>query len=310
MTAPAAGRHRFQDFIRRIAFNLRRTQLVQRLFPLFERAGLHLTEVHFYQPIPDTRTLKNELWSDTSPLVGLDMRDADQAERYSEFNSRFGPNFDRLCASSNSRFRTRNEMFDGLDAFMTYCFVREHKPRRILEAGSGHSTLLLLDAMADVREEDGVQCELTSADPYAPAFLSRGDDRLRLIRRPVQEMPLSTFAELEENDILFIDSSHIVRIGSDVQYLLLEVIPRLAPGVLVHLHDIFLPFEYPEAWVKGRLWFFNEQYMLQSFLSFNDSFEILWASRFMLDRHSHLVEGKDNQLPNSLSSSLWMKRAK
>ena len=121
---------------------------------------------------------------------------------------------------------------------------------------------------------------------------------------------METFTSLRENDILFIDSSHVCKIGSDVQFEFLEILPRLAPGVVVHVHDIFLPFEYPKTWVKDWHRFWNEQYLLQAFLCGNREFEVLWAGAWMQHRHPDLVEksfpsfsANRNQM-----ASFWIRR--
>lgn len=108
----------------------------------------------------------------------------------------------------------------------------------------------------------------------------------KLIQKKVDEVEKEIFLNLGENDILFIDSSHIVKIGSDVNYLFLQILPRLGTGVIVHFHDIFLPFEYPKKWVMENHKFFNEQYFPQTFLCFNSAYEILWGSHFMYSQYN------------------------
>lgn len=126
----------------------------------------------------------------------------------------------------------------------------------------------------------------------------------------MEEIPLSTFQKLKENDILFIDSSHVLKIGSDVFYEYLEIIPRLNKGVIVHSHDIFFPEEYCKEWVVKKQIFWNEQYLLQSFLSFNDSFEVLWAGRYMLCKYPDKLKTAFNSFVRGKSwpCSFWMRK--
>ena len=162
---------------------------------------------------------------------------------------------------------------------------RELTRKHLIEIGSGHSTLLAAQAFQKIAQE-GRAGELIACEPYPKEFLRRGFPGLsRLIEKKVQDVPLAEFEALGRNDILFIDSSHVLKIGSDVQFEFLEILPRLKPGVLVHFHDIFLPEEYPRQWILEKHKFWTEQYLLQAFLACNQSFEVLWASNFMRLMH-------------------------
>jgi hypothetical protein len=158
--------------------------------------------------------------------------------------------------------------------------------------------------------EGHVRAEVVACEPYPEEVLLRGLDGLTLRQTIVQEIPLSEFESLQANDILFIDSSHVLKIGSDVQYEFLEVIPRLRPGVIVHVHDIFLPAEYPRPWVMDQLRFWTEQYLLQAFLAFNDTFEILWAGSYMHLTHPERLERafRSYRRTTRWPGSFWMRR--
>jgi hypothetical protein len=166
-----------------------------------------------------------------------------------------------------------------------YAMVRRFRPKRLIEIGTGYSTLISTEAAAR-NHLDGFPCELTSIDPFAPQdLLTNLPVPVAVLQKPVQEVPIANFLELQSDDILFIDSTHVCRIGSDVQYEFLEVLPRLNPGVVVHIHDIFLPLDYPEDWLRSRQRFWNEQYLLQAFLCGNRDFEVLWAGAWMHHQH-------------------------
>ncbi len=267
------------------------------LFRFFQRLGIHVTPVHFYQPIPDTRTLGEELWRRRSELPGVDLRVAEQLDLLRDFASRFKDAYDSFPAARDAAaggYYVDNDYFGSVDAEVLYSMVRHLTPRRVMEIGSGFSTLVASRALRDAVAAGGPAAKLTTIDPQPnKAFSDRSDletaaganVQCRVIHEQVQDIALSEFEELRANDILFIDSSHVLAIGSDVQYLYLEVLPRLAPGVVVHVHDVFLPNEYPRHWIHGYHMFWTEQYLLQSFLAFNRAFEVLWAGNYMHTHH-------------------------
>lgn len=235
----------------------------------------------------------------------------------SRFSSEFKKEYEaipRQRTSDPHQFYLLNVSFVSVDAEILYCMIRYYKPRRIIEIGSGMSTLLMAQAvMQNKAEHPSYACDFLAIDPYPKEFLRNSLPGLsRLVRTKVQEVALSEFTKLGVNDVLFIDSSHVLTIGSDVQFEFLEILPRLERGVIVHVHDIFLPVEYPMDWIQERHWFFNEQYLLQVFLAFNDSFETLWAASWMHLRHADRLAAafrsyvKDEVQPGSF----WLRRIK
>jgi predicted O-methyltransferase YrrM len=207
------------------------------------------------------------------------------------------------------RFYLGNVSFEAVDAEILFCMIRYFKPKIIFEIGSGWSTLLAADALSR-NLRDGSPGKLIAIEPYPPEFLSASiPEEVELLRRPVQKVALTQFDALRENDMLFIDSSHVCTIGSDVQYEILEILPQLNPGVLIHIHDIFLPAEYPKEWVLDRHRFWNEQYIVQAFLCFNDTFEILWAGQWMHLNHPELLVEAFTSYQSGVSpASLWFRR--
>ena len=159
-------------------------------------------------------------------------------------------------------------MFDAIDALTLYCMLRHYKPKTVIEVGSGFSTRISTKALH--KNGNG---KLICIEPYPNEELhKRLNEILTLIKEKVEKLDLQLFTDLKANDVLFIDSSHIVKIGGDVNYLFLELIPSLRPGVLILVHDIFFPVEYPREWIIDRLNFWTEQYLLQAFLCFNEKF--------------------------------------
>lgn len=169
--------------------------------------------------------------------------------------------------------------------------IRKQKPKRIYEIGSGFTTYLSAQAAEANRKLDGHTSELIAIEPYPNPVLKKGFPGLtKLMDTKLQDIPLDFFNVLEEGDILFIDSSHILNIGSDVAYEFLELLPRLNKGVIVHIHDIYLPYEYPKSMIFDEKKFYNEQYILQAFLINNNLFEVLFAGYFMHVNHSSALE--------------------
>ncbi len=266
-------------------------------FKFLEKYGLHVVPNHFYQPVPDTRKLPESTWATPTSMPGIDLNDTAQLKLLSGFCSDFRHEFEQIPSGGQ---------FGSVDAEILYCLVRRFRPQRVLEIGSGMSTRV--SAAALVTNGSG---ELVAVEPYPNEDIQKGFPGLtRLIASPVQEIALTEFEKLQENDILFIDSSHMLKIGSDVQFLFLEVLPRLKAGVLVHVHDIFLPANYPRRWVVDNLRFWNEQYILQAFLAFNSAFEVLWAGCHMHMQYPDSLEAAFTSYQRQQSSpgSFWMRK--
>lgn len=185
-------------------------------------------------------------------------------------------------------FFTRNSQFSWLDARALYVLLRKWRPRRIIEVGSGFSSLL----MADVnRRHFAGTTQITCIEPYPRPFLQAGAPGIsQLIEQKVQDVPLDVFSQLTAGDILFIDSSHVAKTGSDVNYLFFEVLPRLAAGVRIHIHDIFLPNEYIYDWVvtENRSW--NEQYLLRALLMYSTAFRVVFGCAYAFATMPELVQ--------------------
>ena len=252
------------------------------IFPLAQSLGFHITRNHHYEPVPDTRRLKDELWHQRSELIGIHMNETGQLEWLSICMTRFKEEYDRFTeyrykTEQLFEYFTDNPYFGAVDGEIMYCMIRHFKPARIIEIGSGFSTYLAAQAVRkNIIEDQSYVCDLTTIDPFPNKVIKAGFSELtKTIISEVQDIPLSMFSSLQENDILFLDSSHVLKIGSDVKYEYLDILPNLKPGVIIHIHDIFSPAEYPKDWILKEHRFWNEQYLLQAFLTFNDHFEVL-----------------------------------
>ena len=272
------------------------------LFLDWERHGFHVTPVHFYEPIPDTQSLPETLWSQPSELVGIDMNDSMQLDLLRNHFSKFRGEYETLPAEPPPGQRWP---FRGTDVLVAYCMVRHFQPRRIIEVGSGFSSLVLGQAAAKNKNSS-----LICIDPFPGEFLRNGSIPAlqSLIDTKVQDLDVEFFSQLAPGDILFIDSSHAVKIGGDVNYLFLEVLPRLNPGVIVHIHDIFFPFEYRRHWVLNEFRFWTEQYLLQAFLTFNSEFEVLLANYYLSRYHQEHLRAAFPDLSRWIGGSFWMRR--
>jgi predicted O-methyltransferase YrrM len=282
-------------------------KIIRKTFFIWEKFGFFVIPNHFYEPIPDIKKLRNKKWSNYSELIGIDMRDQNQKNLLNLFFNKFKKEYDLISMEKG------NSEFGPVDAEILYCMVRELKPKKIIEIGSGYSTNIIIEAILKNKKEFGVACDLKSVDPFAKDFIkNKKFDFFELIKKEIQDISLEFFNNLEENDILFIDSSHVLKTGSDVQYEYLEILPRINNGVIVHSHDIFLPLEYPKDWILKEYRFFNEQYLLQAFLAFNKEFEILWSSSYMNFKHKNVLfeRFKSFDKKNSAPSSFWIKRKK
>jgi hypothetical protein len=280
---------------------------IRELFQNWEKHGFHVTPVHFYQPIPDTQSLPETLWERPSDLVGIDMNDAMQLDLLRNHFPKFRHEYDEFPAEptgERGRFHFNNGLFDGTDALVAYCMIRHFRPRLIIEVGSGFSSLVAAEAIAKNKDS-----ALICIEPFPLDFLRQGFLGLHsLIEKKVEDIGLEFFSQLESGDILFIDSSHTVKIGGDVNYLFLEVLPRLKPGVIVHIHDIFLPFDYRRDWVMDELRFWTEQYLLQGFLTFNAEFEVLMANSYLAHRYMEDFKAAFSNSPWWGGGSFWMRR--
>lgn len=207
------------------------------------------------------------------------------------------------------RFVHRNGYFQGLDAAVLFAILRHLKPKRVIEIGSGFSTLIAAAAAAANRRE-GHDTALLSIDPEPRVDLAAGLDGAHVHERAsAADVPVARFLDLGRGDVLFVDSSHIVKRGSEVNHLILEVLPRLASGVLVHFHDVFLPEDYPRSWFE-RGTYLNEQYLVQAYLAENPAWEVVFAAHAVAREHGARLRALLARFdPSDVGQeSLWIRR--
>jgi len=247
-------------------------------YQVLPKRGYDIVPRTFYSAIPHLEELPEDIWGRRSTLGGIDLQ-ADRAiERIESELAPFISEFDMPLDGPKppGEFFLHNVNYESVDAELLYGMVRARKPRRVVELGSGYTTLLIGDACRR-NAEDGHATEHRALDPYPRADIFGDAPPPPTIFEPLPatEVPLDMFRALESGDILFVDTTHTVKLGSDVNYIILDVLPELASGVIVHFHDIFLPWEYPRVWFEEMQHYWAEQYLLQAFLAFNEAFEVL-----------------------------------
>jgi hypothetical protein len=263
---------------------------VQRILKKSNQPNVSATWVppgHFYSPIvdPDDPNVAKILQAfehlDLPENSGIPL----DRNRISAMIERLSRNYEQLPfkpqKQADQSYFYENPAFSYGDAIILGLMMLEVEPKRIIEVGSGYSSC----AMIDINDQRlGGKVELTFVDPYPQTLLGRLPEssryRSQVIAKPVQSVCFDLFSDLSANDILFIDSTHVAKMGSDVNFLIFNVFPVLKPGVLIHIHDVPYPFEYPPEWIaqENRSW--NEAYLLRAFLQFNSAFEIIFYNHF------------------------------
>ena len=215
-------------------------------------------------------------------------------------------------SSTNSLYFSDNDQYGDGDAFILSGVIKFLTPKRIIEIGSGFSTAVMLDTLNDSK----IHAKITAIDPYPQRLehllessnnLIGSNIKLEILPKPVQKVDLEVFSELQPGDILFIDSSHVSKTGSDVNFELFEILPRLKVGVWVHIHDMFWPFEYPEAWIQqGRSW--NELYLIRAFLTWNSVFKVKLFQHYLFEKHNSVWRQIQDKGIKNPGGGLWLEK--
>ena len=238
---------------------------------------------HYYEPMFNTKHLRRSLREDRF-LPAIDFNVKEQLDLLNKFC--FNDELLSFPRKKNNEleFSYNYGAYPSGDSECLYSMIRLFKPKRIIEIGCGSSTLMALNAIKANRKNDPKYfCEYTCIEPYETPWLEKTG--LKVIRKKVEEVSLNIFKLLQYNDILFIDSSHIIRPQGDVLYVLLEILPTLNCAVLIHFHDICTPKDYFDEWIYEDCYFWNEQYILEAFLSFNKKFKIILATNYLFNHH-------------------------
>lgn len=265
---------------------------------------------HFYSAIPCwTEVVRRKREGEKrASLPGIELNVASQLRLLEIFKNFYNELPFTEDNTKNLRYTFSNTSYCYSDAIFYYCMLRHVQPKRLIEVGSGYSSCLALDVNELFFSNN---MDVTFIEPY-PALLKsllKDSDlkKVTLHERRLQDIPLDVFSTLDKNDILFIDSTHVSKIDSDVNYILHEILPSLKSGVYIHFHDIFYPFEYPQDWIEAkRAW--NEQYILRAFLEFNASFEIAFFNTFLEAVHREKILGMFPLAAKNEGGSLWLRK--
>ena len=286
----------------------------RKLFEKAEYYGMHILPVHFYSPIPS----RNEIASvpiqrkfDHVPNLAISRLEL------SELMKQLVPYFSELSdlpvnstPESGDEFYWTNSTFGPIDVCLYYSLIRFLKPDRVVEIGGGFSTLIALKALKK-NQTGKLQC----IEPFPAPMLKKlhQEGSIDLIIDKVQSTSLEVFSSLKTNDILFVDSSHVSKFGSDVNFEVFYILPNLQKGVWAHFHDIFYPSDYPRRWVEDLRLFWNEQYLVLAFLAFNSNFRIRMPNHFLAQEmkdhiEPHLPYINQSQIKSEVGGSLWIER--
>ena len=267
---------------------------------------------HFYSPIAsmdDVRQREKEIFELVPrTLQGIDLNELGQLSLLEEFKNYYLDHPFKAEQQDNLRYCFENPSYSYSDALFLYCMIRHVRPKRFVEVGSGYSSCVTLDTN-ELFFDNTIAC--TFIDPYPQLLKSlvRPDecDRIKILPDKLQGMDLSLFKELSAGDILFIDSTHISKVDSDVNYIFFKILPILQSGVYIHFHDIFYPFEYPKKWIyEGRSW--TECYLLRGFLSYNSDFEICAFNTFLEYFHADWFDFNMPLCMKNKGGSIWLRK--
>jgi hypothetical protein len=275
-------------------------------------AGQFAPPGHFYSPVPSKRDVEEHLArleqkSLLAQLPAIQMDDRVQLDFLDSLKAHYPTVPFRAEPVEGLLYQFDNPHFSYADGIILFCVLNHFRPQRLIEIGSGFSTCVILDTN---RAFLNSRTQVTSIEPHAKllrSLIAKSNDTITIIESKLQDVDLEVFDQLGAGDILFIDSTHISKAGSDVNYIVFEVLPRLKPGVIVQIHDIYLAYEYPDVWLReGRAW--NEAYLLRAFLEYNDHFRILLFLSHMQNAHEDWFRA---HMPDTLlkkGGSFWMEK--
>tara|TARA_Y100001970_G_C14193723_1_gene836888 strand:- start:1105 stop:1956 length:852 start_codon:yes stop_codon:yes gene_type:complete len=263
---------------------------------ILKKIGIFPLTTNYYEPLFNFDNLKKKL-NDKRDLPGIDFNIDNQIKNLKQLN--YKNEFDGL------NFDMHNKFFEAGDAEIYYQTIRYFKPKKIIEIGSGHSSLIAKEAVINNKKIDNFVSELICIEPYENTWLEKND--IKVIRKKVEEVDVNIFADLNKNDILFIDSSHVIKPQGDILKIFLEILPKLKTGVIIHIHDIFSPRDYPENWLKIENRFFNEQYLLEGILENSSRYNVMLSLNLLKnDFYNQLKDVCPNLNSKSQPSSFYI----
>lgn len=274
--------------------------------------GTWVSPGHFYSPIPnpdDVKKRRDQIFDRSSADVsGINLNPKEQLALLNEFKTYYRELPFTAEKTEKTRYFFENDFYSYSDAIFLYSVIRHFRPKRIVEVGSGFSSFCILDTN-ETFFSNKIQCQFI--EPYPDRLFSqlKASDREdnEVLVKELQDVELDFFQQLDENDLLVIDSTHVAKTGSDVNRIFFDILPQLKKGVLIHFHDIFFPFEYPESWVyEGRAW--NESYLLRAFLQYNDCFKVVLFNTYLAQFFTETFEKEFPLCLKNTGGSIWLRK--
>jgi ubiquinone/menaquinone biosynthesis C-methylase UbiE len=301
----------FEDALDKISLQSEnKTEIPSQRIIFNNEKKLFVPSNHYYSPFPDPveveKYYKNTFIDAPKSIPDIDLNSKQQTEILDEFSDFYTEMPFRESKTNDLRFYFNNPNFGYGDAIVLYSMIRKLKPKKYIEIGSGFSSCVALDTNEIFI---GNEVDFTFIEPYPELLQSliRPIDNIKILNQKLQEVNIKVFQELNEGDILFIDSTHVCKIGSDVRVIFFELLPLLNKGVYIHFHDIFYPFEYPEHWIKeGRAW--NENYIIRAFLQNNHDYKIMFFNNYMGKVFPDLMEEKIPLFIKNIGGSIWLNK--
>ena len=296
---------------------LYKSKLLQKTYKLFNLIKGNLFNPqefppgHYHSPIPSIYEIKNlesKIFHLPRSIPSVDLNEQEQIKLLEDFKEYYNEIPFKSYKEEGLTYYFENEFYSYSDAIVLYCMIRHIKPKKIIEVGSGFSSCVILDTN-EIYFNDNIHC--TFIEPFPERLLSliktSSHKNINLLIKDVQDININMFSSLSENDILFIDSTHVSKVNSDVNHIFFNILPNLKKGVYIHFHDIFYPFEYPKEWILGgRAW--NEAYMLRAFLQYNNSFKIIFYNTYLQHIHKNKFLDEYPLCMKNTGGSIWLKK--
>ena len=274
-----------QNFIRKLLLSIDKNAEQEQLKVEKNQFKTFVPPGHFYSPIPSIEEIKlkeDEIYTNIPlSIPGIELNIGEQIDLFQKFKEYYKELPFESHKKDNLRYFFENPSYSYSDAIFLYCMIRHTCPKKIIEVGSGHSSCVILDTN-ELFFDNSISCSFIEPYPQLLLSLIKESDKnnVEIIEKNLQDVDLNKFSELSSGDILFIDSTHVSKINSDVNYVFFKILPHINNGVYIHFHDVFYPFEYPKEWIyEGRAW--NEAYLLRAFLQYNNTFKIQFFNTYL-----------------------------
>lgn len=284
---------------------------------LYYKSYSRFAPEHYHNPIPNTLEVEELYKSEYfEEMNGIDFDFKNQLnllEKFNDYYSEMPWDFNNDLKNNHLRYKNKGSYYRYSDAIFLYSIMRNFKPKRIIEIGSGFSSAIMLDTNDGFFRDSKIDFTFIEPNPQDRLNdLLKEEDKFncKIIPDRVQNVDVSIYSKLEENDILFVDSSHITKTGSDLNFILFNILPILKKGVLIHFHDVFYPFDYPKSWILDEKFYWNEPYILRAFMMYNSQFKLLF---FNSAAHKFHLDYLKSQMPETLkdhenSGAIWIKK--